>query len=131
MTLLTEKEAAEKWNRRGRPRGGDYSVRYCLKEKLERLSAPDLNSECRLWVGALNDSGYGRVKVRKKFRRAHIVAWELSNGPVPKGKELDHVCRVRRCINVAHLEPVTKQENLRRGVLARGLKLRRLANACD
>lgn len=34
---------------------------------------------------------------------------------VPYGKELDHVCRVRACVNPAHLEPVTHIENVRRG----------------
>jgi hypothetical protein len=41
-------------------------------------------------------------------------------GPVPQGLELDHLCRVRGCVNPAHLEPVTMRENARRGAVARG-----------
>lgn len=50
-----------------------------------------------------------------KPRRAHRVAYELLVGPIPEGLVLDHLCRVRHCVNPDHLEPVTKRENERRG----------------
>lgn len=69
----------------------------------------------RLWTGALSQ-GYGNVRVLGKMRGAHVVAWELAHGPVPKGLVLDHLCRVRNCTQPAHLEPVTNAENIRRGM---------------
>jgi len=42
--------------------------------------------------------------------------YESVKGPIPPGFEPDHLCRNRRCINPAHLEPVTRRENLRRGI---------------
>lgn len=45
----------------------------------------------------------------------HRVWWEASNGPVPKGMQLDHLCRNRRCVRPAHMEVVTPKENTRRG----------------
>jgi hypothetical protein len=44
-------------------------------------------------------------------RRAHRVAYELAVGPIPPGLQVDHLCRVRDCVNPAHLDPVTKREN--------------------
>lgn len=48
-------------------------------------------------------------------RPAHVWAWEDKFGPVPIGLELDHLCKNRPCKNTDHLEPVTHEENVRRG----------------
>lgn len=69
---------------------------------------------CRLWQGWLDD-GYGRVSSAGDRRKAHVAAWEAAHGPVPEGMELDHLCRQRACIEITHLEPVTRAENARRG----------------
>ena len=50
----------------------------------------------------------------KRTRPAHAVEWELTNGLVPEGKELDHLCEQRDCIEPTHLEPVTHLVNVRR-----------------
>lgn len=76
---------------------------------------------CWIWLGATNPKGYGQFFWKRGdashsyTRPAHIVAYELSLGPVPKGRELDHICQNRRCVNPAHLEPITHKENLMRG----------------
>ncbi len=112
---MTEDEAKTN-NRRGRPPAGGYESRYPTSDKLKSLSRINANTGCIIWEGALNDSGYGRLKVRSRFRRAHIVAWEIQNGPVPPGLVIDHiVCNNRRCINPFHMRTVTQSENCRRG----------------
>lgn len=72
---------------------------------------------CHLWKGELKD-GYGRVTLsdlrrkgrRKRLRKmAHKAFWEEKNGPVPTGFELHHDCRVRRCVNDAHLILLTPE----------------------
>ncbi len=82
----------------------------------------DKTETCWLWTGSLNQQGYGQVAVRVAGRqtsaRAHRFAHELLVGPIPDGLELDHLCRVRNCVNPAHLEPVTHAENLRRSPTA-------------
>lgn len=80
------------------------------------MVSPEPNSGCWLWTGNLSDNGYGVVEVRDRRRRAHRVAYELVHGPIPSGLEPDHLCRVRCCINPAHLEPVTRQLNTLRGL---------------
>lgn len=46
---------------------------------------------------------------------AHVVSYEVTVGPKPAGSDLDHLCRVRCCVNPEHLEPVSRSENCRRG----------------
>lgn len=73
-------------------------------------------SGCWLWTGAATKQGYGRM-----YRRtpgswlAHIQAYEIIVGLIPKNLELDHLCRVTHCVNPAHLEAVTHQVNMLRG----------------
>lgn len=77
------------------------------------------DSPCILWDGWKDDAGYGLCKVKGKKRRAHRVAWEKVNGPIPSGLVIDHLCRVRACVNVLHLEVVTRAVNTARGNAAR------------
>ncbi len=74
----------------------------------------DKTSDCWLWTASLDAKGYGWFMVDQTMRRAHGVAYRLVIGPVPDGSELDHLCRVRRCVNPVHLEPVRHAENNRR-----------------
>jgi len=86
---------------------------------------------CILWTGPKSNHpnhGYGLVIVGKRRskagrlygvqRKVHRVVWELLLGPVPHGLCLDHRCRTRLCVNVAHMDPTTPAENVRRGIPA-------------
>ncbi len=70
---------------------------------------------CWLWMASSDHKGYGQFRLDGKNRKAHRVAYELLIGPIPDGLQIDHLCRVRHCVNPAHLEAVTCQENIRRG----------------
>lgn len=95
----------------GAPSGAEH---YC--STLCRLSSKtEVDGDCWIWRGAVNDHGYPYVKVAGKAVRAHRLAYQDFAGDIPLGLELDHTCKIRRCINPAHLEPVTKLVNLRRG----------------
>jgi hypothetical protein len=69
---------------------------------------------CWLWMAGVNTSGYGWFGYNGA-RTAHGLAYEWLVGTVPHGLQLDHLCRVRHCVNPAHLEPVTQRENIMRG----------------
>jgi len=69
---------------------------------------------CWLWTACIQH-GYGLFGVKGKSRKAHRVLWEHLNGRVPKGMCLDHLCRVRHCVNPAHLEAVDFKTNILRG----------------
>lgn len=76
-----------------------------------------LPSGCWEWTGHTSH-GYGKISRGRRGEGmvgTHVAAYELVVGLVPRGLQLDHLCRVRRCCNPAHLEPVTCRENLRRG----------------
>ena len=71
---------------------------------------------CWLWMATTNPKGYGRFRDGKAVS-AHRWAYEQVAGPIPEGLQLDHLCRVRNCVNPAHLEPVTGAVNQKRGLV--------------
>lgn len=73
---------------------------------------------CWQWTGAHSKNGYGIVRLGGKYgknRPAHRAMYEHFFGVVDRLLEMDHLCRNRLCVNPNHLEPVSKQENVRRG----------------
>ena len=73
--------------------------------------------DCIIWTGNKNHRGYGLFKpTNGRMQSTHKFFFEAVKGPVPQGKQLDHLCRVRACCNPFHLEPVTARENIMRGV---------------
>ena len=67
----------------------------------------DLDTPCVIWAGGVNNSGYGH----------HREVFEHAHGPIPTGLVIDHLCRIRRCINTSHMEPVTQRVNVQRGMV--------------
>lgn len=71
---------------------------------------------CWVWQRVTRGGGYGRMHNGKgKAEQAHRVYYERRFGAIPAELDLDHLCRVRRCINPEHMEPVTRKVNIRRG----------------
>lgn len=96
---------------------------YARPPAIERLLAKcevDPVAGCWLWTGALNtvrgEPAYGHFSINGRNRFVHQFAYEFWVGPIIKGHEPDHKCRVRRCFNPEHLEVVTASENRRRGL---------------
>lgn len=70
---------------------------------------------CWLWTGGLWETGYGRFWFDGRTVLAHRWSYEHHVQAIPKGRQLDHLCRVRNCVRPDHLEPVSARENLMRG----------------
>lgn len=78
---------------------------------------PDLGA-CWLWLGSkTKPNGHGKfwLSDTRTYTTAHRVAYELLVSEIPTGLQLDHLCRVRHCVNPAHVEPVTPRINTLRG----------------
>ncbi len=75
----------------------------------------DKTQTCWLWTAYTMPNGYGQFRYEGRMRLAHRLSYEWLIGPIPTGLQLDHLCRVRHCVNPAHLEPVTTRINLLRG----------------
>lgn len=83
----------------------------------------DKTETCWLWTGSQTPKGYGvhtlreypsgRAKVAVKTReiRAHRYSWELENGTIPEGMEIDHMCHAPLCVRPSHLRLATRKQN--------------------
>lgn len=76
----------------------------------------DQEGECWLWMGGKISSGYGAFHFQGRQILAHRFSYQIANGLIPKGLEIDHLCRVTNCVRPDHLEAVTHKENVRRGI---------------
>ncbi len=74
----------------------------------------DKSGECWEWTG-LTQAGYGTVthtKDKKFFKlRAHRVAYTLTNGPIPEGLVIDHLCHNKKCVRPGHMRATTPKKN--------------------
>lgn len=89
-----------------------------MNETLTRLLMRievDPATDCWLWTGARTAGGYAEAKVAGKVTYVHRFVYEAKVGPIPDGHHIDHLCRVRHCVNPAHLEAVEPVENWERG----------------
>lgn len=80
--------------------------------------------QCWIWKGRPTGSGYGSLRVDGKSVPAHRFGYTMLVGPIPKGLQIDHLCRNRMCVNPLHLEPVTSKENTHRGMGPAGIAFR-------
>ena len=94
---------------------------------LERFGlkvSPQTNG-CWLWIGGKQGNGYGNYGAGGKQYTVHRFLYEVVRGPVPRGLELDHLCRQRNCVRPSHLEAVTPTENKLRGMGVGGINHRK------
>jgi len=92
------------------------STRLTIADRIARHALiEDGGDGCWLWTRSKTRSGYAQAIVDGKHTRMHRASYELHYGPIPDGMVIDHLCRVRHCVNPLHLEAVTHAENMKRG----------------
>lgn len=72
--------------------------------------------DCHIWIGSINPYGYGIIFINGKHKQAHRIAFEARYGIIPKGMVINHLCRVRNCVNPDHLEIATHKTNILSGL---------------
>src|SRR5258706_11387542 len=70
---------------------------------------------CWPWLAYKKPEGYGHFRIGRDIKLVHRISYEMLIGAIPEGLQLDHLCRIRSCVNPLHLEPVTNKENVLRG----------------
>jgi len=75
---------------------------------------------CWLWLGAHN-RGYAKLGTLSIYR----WTYEQLKGPIPAGLTIDHLCRVRGCVNPDHMEAVTAVENVMRSTAPAALNAKK------
>lgn len=101
-------------------------IREKILARVDVVPAPDfLPAElgpCHLWTGPTSGNGrggdYPRMNLDGQTVAVHIVSWTNEHGFVPGKKQLDHLCRRRRCVSDLHLELVTHKQNQKRRAAA-------------
>lgn len=118
----------QRWKKSG---STELKPRPSEQERFRSKYAAQRGSGCWLWTGTFWPNGYGMFALERKagepprYALAHRYSFELEGRAIPDGLVIDHLCRVRACVNPSHLEPVTTRENLVRGEGFVGLQARR------
>src|ERR1700733_6129279 len=102
---------------------GRYCSRKChhkskvvpLRDRFEKYKGIPNENNCMNWLAGKDKDGYGKIKKRgsggQGDLRAHRVAWELANGPIPEGMKVLHKCDNTSCVNIDHLFLGTTDDN--------------------
>lgn len=82
----------------------------------ERFWASLIKSEntedCWEWTGYRNNRGYGTIGIKHKSKLAHRLSYDIHNGTeLLSHQPVHHICANTGCVNPAHLQRVTQQEN--------------------
>jgi hypothetical protein len=103
--MTTPKIKSEEERNKIRPTSkSDVLVRFWNKVKKTK--------KCWLWIGAIDTDGYGNWSQNKTPTKPHRFSYELHVEKIPKGMVIDHICRVRNCVNPDHLRVVSNRANL-------------------
>jgi hypothetical protein len=82
-------------------------------ERFMKYVYPEPNTGCWVWGGGKQLSGYGVFRLNNTTNTiAHRAAVLLLKEPLERGKEINHLCNNKWCVNPDHLEQVTHQENI-------------------
>lgn len=100
---------------------GGFMANLNIPDRIQKKVIRVPFSTCWYWIGTIGSSGYGHAKKLNSRQNigVHRLAYEAIYGEIPEGKEVDHICCTRTCVNPDHLELVTHKENMTRAAARR------------
>lgn len=100
-----------RWLRHGDPlAGGAFHIKGSVQERIAAKSRA-VPSGCIEWTGSIGSHGYGELSIGNRAHIVHRLVWAEAFGPIPPRMVIDHKCHNRACVNLAHLQCVTRSEN--------------------
>jgi HNH endonuclease len=105
----------ERWHNHGDPLAGGPARDVPWADRF--WAKVDAEGDCWEWMGTRKKNGYGTFGPPPGLstRHVHRLAYEYLVGPIPDGLVIDHLCRVRHCVNPDHMEATTQSVNILRG----------------
>jgi hypothetical protein len=101
-----------------KPRNRKYEMKSPFDRFMEKFKV-NQKTGCWIWTGTHSGAGYAtlflyKIKGTNKSIRvyAHRLSYTIFVGDIPPDKEIDHLCRVRNCVNPTHLQLVSHRENM-------------------
>jgi hypothetical protein len=94
------------------------SPKYSRAQWKDAYIVEDRGYSTPCWISTQRPNYWGYCVEYHDGQRMMAHRWHYRQiiGPIPEGLQLDHLCRVRSCVNPDHLEPVTPKENTRRAL---------------
>lgn len=97
---------------------GDYTIKidklYTCKgdfdNKMKEFTERKENG-CLEWTGPISNTGYGRMFYDGNRTRAHRAVFIHNKGPLQKGYDVHHICENRICVEITHLQCLSKSDH--------------------
>lgn len=96
------------------------NVPRAVVDRMNKKVQRDEESGCLISLYSVGSHGYAQIgwldksAGKTQMRLCHRLAWVEANGPIPDGMTVDHVCKIRKCIELSHLRLLTNFDNARR-----------------
>ena len=85
-------------------------------DRIRRFQAkyiPEPNSGCWLWIGGVNEHGYGVFWNGLRLEKAHRFSLRVWNDPnLTQDEDVLHKCDTPACVNPSHLVAGSTQDNV-------------------
>lgn len=76
-----------------------------------RYTKKDQETGCWIWTSYKYPNGYSKFCTNGVYMSGHKASYMFMYGDIPKGKEINHKCLRKDCVNPDHLEAVSHSEN--------------------